>query len=154
MKFTTPVAGSLIALALAGAPQAKTIQANDTDAILNIARGYGAAELVAQGNGDPQITGKIEGITYQVYFLNCTDHTQCQDLNFYLGFLDIKPSLETINAWNFTKRFSRAYLDQDQDASIEMDLDLANGVDAKMLDAQFDIWRQVIAQFATHIGYN
>ena len=112
MKFTTLVAGSLIALALAGAPQAKTIQANDTDAILNIARGYGAAELVAQGNGDPQITGKIEGITYQVYFLNCTDHTQCQDLNFYLGF------------------------------------------DAKVLDAQFDIWRQVIAQFATHIGYN
>jgi len=153
MKLATLAASTAIVFALSGAAQAKTILADDMSAILDIARGYGAADLTTQGNGDPQITGKIDGITYQIYFLNCTDHVACDDLNFYLGFLDIKPSLDTINAWNFNKRFSRAYLDQDQDASIEMDIDMAHGVEANFLNAQFDIWRDVVSQFAAHIGY-
>ena len=85
---------------------------------------------------------------------NCTDNADCEDINFYLGFLDLKPTLEVINDWNLNKRFSRAYLDQDKDACIEMDLDLVNGVSAEYLDAQFELWNMVLTQFAEHVGYN
>ncbi len=130
-----------------------TITGADTDEILNIARGYGSATLAAQSNGDPQINGKINGISYQVFFRNCTENINCEDLNFYLGFLDLNPTLEVINDWNYTKRFSRAYLDPDQDASVEMDLDLVQGVSAEYLDAQFNVWNMVLTQFAAHVGY-
>jgi hypothetical protein len=154
MKLTTMIAGGALALALTASAQAQTITGADTDEILNAARGYGSATLGEQSNGDPQITGKINGITYQVYFRNCTNGADCEDLNFYLGFLDIKPTLEVINDWNFNKRFSRAYLDQDQDACVEMDLDMVKGVNAEYLDAQFGLWNMVVEQFSEHVGYN
>ena len=155
MKLSSMIAGGAIALALTGTPMAQTLLTGaDSDEILNAARGYGAATLTTQSNGDPQISGKIEGISYQIYFRNCTNNADCEDLNFYLGFLDLKPTLEAINDWNFNKRFSRAYLDQDEDACVEMDLDLVKGVTAEYLDAQFGLWAMVVGQFADHVGYN
>jgi hypothetical protein len=155
MTFNSMLAGGGMLLALTVSAQAQTLLTGaDTDEILNAARGYGAASLTTQSNGDPQITGKIEGVTYQIYFRNCTDGVDCEDLNFYLGFLDIKPSFEDINDWNLNKRFSRAYLDQDNDACVEMDLDLVKGVTAEYLDSQFGLWAMVVGQFAEHVGYN
>ena len=93
MKLNSMFAGGALALALTVSAQAQTLVTGaDTAEILNAARGYGAATLTTQSNGDPQITGKIDGVTYQVYFRNCTDGADCEDLNFYLGFLDIKPT--------------------------------------------------------------
>lgn len=155
MTLRSIFVGSAIALAMTVSVQAQTlVTGTDTAEILNAARGYGAATLTTQSNGDPQITGKIEGITYQVYFRNCTDNANCEDLNFYLGFLDLKPTLAVINDWNLNKRFSRAYIDQDQDACVEMDLDLMQGVTTDYLDSQFGLWAMVLNQFAEHVGYN
>jgi hypothetical protein len=154
MKLQTMLATAFLALSLAGAAHAQgTITGAQTDEILNAARGYGSATLTKQTNGDPQINGKINGISYQVYFRNCTNNTDCEDLNFYLGFLDLKPSLEVINDWNYNKRFSRAYLDPDKDACVEMDLDLVKGVSPEYLDSQFGLWNLILTQFAEHVGY-
>ena len=154
MKLITVLTGGALALALSVSSFAQaTITGADTEEVLNAARGYGSATLTKQTNGDPQITGKIDGISYQVYFRNCTDNANCEDLNFYLGFLDLKPTLEVINDWNLNKRFSRAYLDPDKDACIEMDLDLVKGVSPEYLDSQFSLWNQILTQFAAHVGY-
>lgn len=153
MNFNAMLAGGALALALTVSAQAQSLTAGDVDEILNAARGYGSATLTTQSNGDPQITGKVEGITYQIYFRNCTDNKNCEDLNFYLGFLDVKPTMEKINDWNMNKRFSRAYLDQDQDACIEMDLDMVKGISADYLDSQVGLWTLVVAQFADHVGF-
>jgi hypothetical protein len=153
MKLNAMFAGGALALALTISAQAQTLTGANTDEILNAARGYGSATLTAQSNGDPQITGKVDGITYQIYFRNCTDNKKCEDLNFYLGFLDLKPTLQVINDWNMNKRFSRAYLDQDQDAVVEMDLDMVKGVSPEYLDSQIGLWTLVVGQFADHVGY-
>ena len=154
MKLITVLTGGALALALSVSSFAQaTITGADTEEVLNAARGYGSATLTKQTNGDPQITGKINGISYQVYFRNCTDNANCEDLNFYLGFLDLKPTLEVINDWNLNKRFSRAYLDPDKDACVEMDLDLVKGVSPEYLDSQFSLWNQILTQFAAHVGY-
>ena len=153
MKLNAMFAGGALALALTISAQAQSLTAANTDEILNAARGYGSATLTAQSNGDPQITGKVDGITYQIYFRNCTDNKKCEDLNFYLGFLDLKPTLQVINDWNMNKRFSRAYLDQDQDAVVEMDLDMVKGVSAEYLDSQIGLWTLVVGQFADHVGF-
>lgn len=153
MKFVPMLAGATLALALSVSAQAQTLTGANTEDILAIAKNYGSASMTKQSNGDPQITGKIGGVSYQVYFRNCTDNKNCEDLNFYLGFLDIKPTLEEINDWNFNKRFSRAYLDQDKDACVEMDLDMVQGVSAEYVDSQFALWKMVVQQFADYVGY-
>jgi hypothetical protein len=130
------------------------VTADDVEAILDIARTYGKASLSEQSNGYPQITGRMEGFLYQIYFLNCDEEGgNCEDLNFYLGFLDVKPTLEVINDWNYNKRFSRAYLDTDKDACVEMDLDLAVPVSLEYMESTFDLWSLIVVQFAEHIGY-
>jgi len=154
MKSHSLLAAGALLLALALPAQAQTlITGSDTAEVLNAARGYGAATLATQSNGDPVINGKINGISYQVFFRNCTANTDCEDLNFYVGFADTKPTLEVINDWNFNKRFSRAYLDQDKDACVEMDLDLVKGVTPEYLDAQFSVWSMIVEQFPVHVGF-
>lgn len=122
--------------------------------ILGLAKSYGDAELTKQQNGDPRISGNIDGIAYQVFFMNCTDNASCEDLNFYAGFRDIKPTLDAINSWNRDKRFGNAYLDADLDAVIEYDVNLEYGVSRNNMDAAFGVWALLAGQFADYIGYD
>lgn len=129
------------------------VAADNVDEVVNIARGYGSASPETQANGDPKITGRINGVTYQVFFMNCTDNANCEDLNFYAGFLDNKQTLEVINAWNRDKRFGKAYLDADLDAVVEFDVNLEHGVSRANLDAAFGIWSIILEQYTSYIGY-
>ena len=88
-----------------------------------------------------------------MFFLNCTAGNDCEDLNFYAGFAEFKPTMDAINAWNRNKRFGNAYLDSDLDAVIEFDVNLEYGVSRDNLDAAFGLWELVLQQFADHIGY-
>jgi len=154
MNVKSMIVGAVAVLGLAAGAQAQeTLDGSDVDAILELARGHGEAELQKQQNGDPKILGKVGGIQYAVYFMNCSKNKNCEDLNFYAGFLDLKPSLEVINDWNREKRFGKAYLDADKDAVIEMDLNLEHGVSSDNLDAAFSVWELVVDQYTQHIGY-
>jgi hypothetical protein len=154
MNWRSVLATGTLALAFTVSAYAQnTLTGADTAVILQVAQNHGSATLTTQDNGDPQINGTIDGLRYQIYFRNCTDHRNCEDLNFYLGFLDLEPSLEVINTWNYTKRFSRAYLDPEQDACVEMDIDLVEGVSAEYLNSQFAVWEMIVTQFAEHVGY-
>ncbi len=146
--------GAAFVAATAVSAQAQTIiDGSQVDEILNIARGYGSATMEKQSNGDPRITGKVDGVTYQVYLMNCTNNTNCEDLNFYAGFLDNKQTLDVINAWNRDKRFGNAYLDSDLDAVIEYDVNLEKGATRENLDAAFNLWTLILEQYTTYIGY-
>jgi hypothetical protein len=145
--------GAMLLGTVVSAQAQAMIDGAQVDEILNIARGYGSASIESQSNGDPKISGKIEGVTYQVFFMNCTDNTNCEDLNFYAGFLDNKQTLEVINAWNRDKRFGKAYLDSDLDAVIEFDVNLEHGVSRDNLDAAFSLWSLILDQYTTYIGY-
>jgi hypothetical protein len=137
-----------------GAAAAQTlIDGSRVTEIVSIARGFGAAALLSQSNGSPKISGSINRMGYAVYFVNCDENHVCGEMNFYAGFLDIKPDVSDINAWNSTKRFGRAYLDGDGDASIEMDINLSGGISRDNLISSFEIWRLVLRQYAEHMGF-
>jgi hypothetical protein len=144
----------LLATALPAAAQDALVDGNQAEEILNIARGYGAATLEYADNGSPRITGKIEGVSYTIYFLNCDESGKsCEDLNFYAGFLDNKQTFESINAWNRDRRFGKAYLDSDLDAVIEYDVNLEFGVTQKNFDATFSLWSLLLDRYAIYIGF-
>lgn len=153
MQLRTAILGLGLALGLAAPAAAQDIvDGASIDEILNIAKGYGSATLETQSSGDPKISGRLNGVPYQLYFYNCVENANCEDINFYAGFLDIKPDLETINTWNRDKRFGKAYLDSDLDAVIEWDVNLEFGVTRENLDANFGVWALVLDQYTTYIG--
>lgn len=129
------------------------VDGSDVEGILAIASSHGEATLEAQTDGSPRIAGRINGIGYQLFFMNCTDGTACEDLNFYAGFANLKPAVDSINDWNRNKRFGNAYLDSDLDAVIEFDVNLEFGVTRENLDAAFALWGLLMEQYAEHIGY-
>jgi len=131
---------------------AQTIDGSAVNDILGLAMSYGDATLETQDNGQPRIAGKAGGVPYQVFFLNCDSGT-CEDLNFYAGFAGVKPTMDSLNAWNRDKRFGRAYLDGDLDAVIEYDINLEYGVALENLNAAFGVWSLVLGEFAGYVGY-
>ena len=154
MKYIHLSAALVFGLAFASvAPvAAQTIDGSAVNDILALTRSYGEASLETQGNGQPRIAGKAGEVPYQVFFLNCDSGT-CEDLNFYAGFAGIKPTMDSLNAWNRDKRFGRAYLDGDLDAVIEYDINLEYGVSPDNLNAAFGVWSLVLGEFAGYVGY-
>lgn len=141
-----------LVLGLSAPAYAQTIDGTAVDDILGLAKGYGEATLETQSNGQPRIAGKVGDVPYQVFFLNC-DSGACEDLNFYAGFAGVKPTMDSMNAWNRDKRFGRAYLDGDLDAVIEYDINLEYGVARENLNAAFGVWSLVLGEFAGYVGY-
>lgn len=120
--------------------------------IISAAREFGSATLTSQTDGNPMIAGQIDDIPFSLRFRNCFDNANCEDMNFRVGFL-VKPTLEQMNTWNRNKRFSKAFLDADGDAIIEMDIILKGGVSRENMREIFSYWRLTLAQFTKHIGF-
>ena len=142
----------LVSCALPSYAASAQIDGSGVNDILNLMRGYGSATLGTQDSGDPKISGKIEGQPYSIYFSNCTDNKNCEDVDLYAGYLGIKPSADKINAWNRDTRFARAYLDKDGDAGIDMDINLVHGVSADNLDSTLSIWAQLVKKYTAYVG--
>jgi hypothetical protein len=144
-----------VALALAAEPSAaqELLDGSKVDEIVTIAKGYGSAILEKQPDGTPRIAGNMKGVPYYVFFMNCAADTPCEDINFYAGFADIKPTMDALNAWNRDKRFGNAYLDADLDAAIEFDVNLEYGVSRDNLDAAFGVWSVLLEQYTEYVGY-
>lgn len=148
------LAGAVLALGTSGAAAQALVDGTNVEEVANIARGYGSVSIDTAVNGDPMLSGKIDGVAYYLFFRNCSEaHIDCEDLNFYAGFLDNKQTLDAINSWNRDKRFGRAYLDADLDAVIEYDVNLEYGVSRQNLDSSFGVWSLLLRQFSDHIGF-
>lgn len=115
------------------------VDATSPQRILEIAKGYGSASLEVK-DGDPFISGRIEGSKYGIYFYGCKSGKKCTNIQFSAGWSGVKTSLSDINAWNRDKRFSKAYLDSVNDPNLEMDVNLDSGVSKANLEDTFDFW--------------
>jgi hypothetical protein len=135
-------------LQIADNVKAETVSAKNPNKILEIAKGYGDASLGKDNDGDPIITGKIDGIKYGIYFYGCTKNKDCDSIQFRTGWTvqSDKPTLLKINAWNKGKRFGKAYLDSDGDPTIEINL-LLSAVPVEYLENYFDWWKFVVKEF-------
>ena len=72
-------------------------------------------------------------------------------LQMYAGFSGFDVTLGRINEWNRTKRFSKAYLDDDDDPCLESDLDLEGGVATTAIQEFIQTFRVSVEMFREHI---
>lgn len=144
----------LLIAVLAGADKAAAatdnlITSSDVDAILNMAKGYGSATLGKDNQGDPKISGRIDGLSYGIYFYGCKEGANCDSLMFNTGWVkDVKQcTLEDVNKWNQAKRFGHAFIDKDGDVALQMDLHMGFGMTERNLDVYFQRWRSLMQNF-------
>ena len=126
------------------------VTAGDPQAILNIAKGYGSAELSTDNVGDPQIIGRIDGTRYAVTFYGCDGGENCRHIRIHAHWAE-KMSFAQANEWNAEKLFGKAYVDSDGDAALEMVVNLYGGVSRQNLDDTFDWWKVALNQFVEFI---
>lgn len=74
-----------------------------------------------------------------------------ENIQAYAGFESDNTTCAKVNQWNADKRFSRAYLDDDDDPVIELDLDLDGGITEDRLIDFITTVRILVTKFREHI---
>lgn len=117
-------------------------------------KGY-RAELTEDGVGDPLILTTMDGVTVRIFFYNCDPSKRCEDLQFLAGF-DLADGLSSVSVeeWNRTKRFGTAYLDDENDPYLKVDLQVGPGGTPDLVKGYFSTVEAVLDQFKDHIGFN
>lgn len=113
-------------------------------------KGY-RAQLTKDGAGDPMIESGLDGSNFRVVFYTC-EKGRCASIQFVWA-LDMPEgtTLEKINTWNRDKRFGRAYLDDEMDPFVEMDVDLERGGTTEAIANNLDTWASVLPAFKDFI---
>ncbi len=148
-----PVLVATLVATLAAAPPAGAkpladggITAQELADVLQ-AKGY-QAKIDKDRQGDPKVQSSTDGISYEVYFYGCHGGPRCTSIQFSTAFhVDGGMTYERINTWNRTSRFGRAYLDDEKDPYVEMDLDVEHGFTTEAVDNNIDTWNAVIPAF-------
>jgi hypothetical protein len=155
MKTVTTIVG-ICGLWLAAPVSAQLVTAQQPPSLVSAmqAAGY-AATLETDKVGDPMISSSHEGTKFQIFFYNCEAKKDCRTVQFHSGYdLKTNPTLSTINDWNRGQRFGRAYLDNEMDPILEMDVDLDDGgLSAPLFIDNLEFWTSVLGKFERHIGY-
>lgn len=101
------------------------------------------------------VRSSSDGRTFNLFLMNCDKaiaELNCDSVQ-YFGWVtkgDKPFSMTAINAFNAKYRYAKAYIDQDGDAVIEMDLNLDEGgmAKAQFVD-NFNIWTSLYSDFGT-----
>ena len=135
---------------------AQMVRAQDPQSLVNAMQKEGyTAKLGVDKIGDPMITSGYSGTTFQVLFYNCTNHRECATVQFHSAYdFDNVLPLQTINEWNSSQRFGRAFLDKENDPVLEMDVDLDDGgVTPLLFIDNLEFWVSILPKFEQKIGY-
>jgi hypothetical protein len=163
MTITKVAAAAALLLAALLAPpfskpsQAQTIvSAENPAAIAALIQVLGfQARLDKDSVGDPLIHSSAGGVDFSVYFYGCTKNKRCQSIQFSAGYnLTDGSTPEVIDEWNQTKRFASAYLDDENDPFLQMDVNTEGGITEENFNKSFDLWETLKAQFEEHIGFD
>lgn len=128
------------------------VTGQDVDRIIEIAAAYGPAERRSDDDGTPWIRAEIDGTIYTISFLNCQNGQNCSSVQFRAWWnSDGAHSIEEMNRWNRERRFSDAYLDNSDNATIEFDVNLAGGVTAVNFDDTVQWWQAVLREFRENV---
>jgi len=152
--------GWTIAIAAAGISlpaQAQTVSAKKPESLVAAlqAAGY-SAKLQKDSTGDPMIVSGVNGHPFRVIFYGCKANKDCATITFAAGYdKKSETSLASINEWNRKNRFGRAYLDDEGDPLLGMDIDLDDGgISALLFTDNLEFWSAVTGAFQKHIGWD
>lgn len=158
MNFPTKlISGLATAVMIATASVASAeITAKNALVVMKAMQSFGlVATMGKDSQGDPKISSRISDTKYSVYFYGCEDNDNCSSILIKAGYdLNDGISASKINEWNREKRFAKAYIDDDGDPFLEMDVNLDyDGVGEKNFEDTLDWWRISVEDFEEFIDW-
>ncbi len=110
-------------------------------------------ESSVDDDGDPKFEFKLATYNVVIYTNGC-EEKGCANLRIYASFsLNESPSVETINAWNRTKRYATAYLSEEGKARLDNDLVIKGGVTLGAVEDFIVNFRDRLNEIAAHIEF-
>jgi hypothetical protein len=105
-------------------------------------------------DGSRFVVGKMDQGPFQMLPVECErPGDNCGAIRLYLGFsMREKPSVQRINQYNSRTKDVRAYLDEEGDPAIEMDIALGGGVSAAYLTRRMAAWRTAVEGYRAFLG--
>ena len=128
----------------------RIIDATTPDSVAEIARRYGSADQATDALGDPMVQAQLSsGVYYDIYFYGCTNAANCRNLQFVATWDYKGASADEVMRWNREKRFGKAYLNDEGNLVVEMNVNIDYGVTDRNFDDTIDWWRVVVDEFVT-----
>jgi hypothetical protein len=124
-------------VSVASAEEAEIITAPDPAVIVEIAKGFGSAKIDKDDNGDPMVSGRIQGLKYSVWFYGCENHEKCTSIQFAAGYSD-DFTAEQANEWNKKYRWVKSFAGDG--SNFRMDVSFRGGITRANLEEQFSNW--------------
>ncbi len=149
LRLLCALALAIAGLGIAGSASAQDIVTADPMTVASVVREQGFdAEISKDKDGDPMIRVEARGYRYVILFYGCTNGKDCTSLGLYSFVSGEGVDIDKVNKWNHDNRFGRAYIDDDKDGVVEMDINLEQGGMSQALFADhIDKWMYVLAQF-------
>jgi hypothetical protein len=109
--------------------------------------------LSTEANGDPEITAMTGAKQFVVVFEDCTEHRNCTSVELQTGWSSgTKEDLAAINAWNMKAMFARAYLDNNGNRGVVMDIPLNRGGEPAVRFRDWLVgWAALVENFRTDV---
>ena len=160
MAFSRKAAALANLAALAAAlplpASAQTVSATRPQTIAAVLQARGLpSELKQQDDGNPYIRSAFDDMPFLIALMNCNEEkADCKTVQFYFGFNDRKGfALEKLNEWNRTKRFARAYRDNEDDPVLVMDVDTdKGGVPQAVFNENLDVWLNQMQLYRRYVS--
>ena len=143
-------------LGLAMPPQTAGAQVlGDPDVIAELLIDYGLrVERGTDDYGDPVLDSRIDGTRFSVGFYAC-DPKPCESIQFSAGFdmpAPLPPRL--VADWNRNHRFGKAFLDDDGDPYLQMDVMTAgDGIGRRNFEEILSMWQTALSDFRSTIDF-
>jgi hypothetical protein len=150
-------AAALLATTFAATATAQSLVSAENPAqLVSIIQALGfQARLEKDSVGDPLIRSSSSGVDFSIYFYGCSKNARCQSLQFIAGYdLANGTTLPTLDEWNEEKRFASAYLDDEDDPFLQMDMNTEGGITQENFEKTFDLWQSLKGEFEVHIGFH
>lgn len=159
MKLPRILLGLAAALTLAGCASTSNepveaendpkaiVDATNPEVIVELARGFGSANLEVDSEGDPMIVGRINGTLYVIYFYGCEEGQSCREIQFAAAWADAEMDKDGVNLWNEETRYGKAYIDFEGDPVLEFTVNLFEGVTRANLEDTIDWWKVALTAF-------
>ncbi|MFC3531747.1 YbjN domain-containing protein [Vogesella facilis] len=151
MKYVLTTLACLAVLAPLAQAEDKLLDAGNPKALYELARGFGSAELGTSEKGNPKIKGRMDGMGYSIFFLQCEDGKKCRDVQFSAGWEGYDITQAQINDWNRRKNYSKAYLDEVNDPILEMDVVMNPGISPAAFERAFKLWKMALKDFRQQV---
>lgn len=150
MRNPILILAGLAALTAPSLAQAKNVIAEPGAIAAALQKGGYRTEISKDSTGDPLILSSTSGYNFGIIFYGCENGKKCKTVQFSSSFSpDTAPTHAALNEYTRENRWGRVYLDGDNDAIIEMDVDLEDGgMSEELFIDNLEYFELVLSNFA------